>query len=978
MGSCSSKPGEVGAMPIAGVGRVEPMDPVVKREVMRRARESGTFATEPDAAWVGSPLPASVNRRVVSRDATKRPAGPDAPLTSSSHFGATVAPRTLDYDGSSGRGSFSGAAVHPTPSDDAPLVSPDRVEAFRGMSPTPESPAGFGAGRLPWGSIDLTERVPTPTTEYVDTDDDDDVTPRSPGGGPLTLRRARELQADKERAHAAAAAALGAGPPLPSSSRGDDTARVHVSNTTSAGRPVSREASSGFHPDSFAGSRPQSREWSGGGGGGGPGRRVTAAEISGAMRGVRAPKGSAAWESSPSPPTDLVRQQPRVGVGKNDEVHREPAVDSSEEFERETDALLSRGAALMEEPAGGAEKGAEEGADTTVHESKPTSPASPERRATPPPAITSDTSPSAASSEDENREPGVDDETGPLVKPIPSPGIPGIPTEIPTVTELDAQGESLEVPRRASMPPPRRGWIDETEDGADDLELAAAVHSVPPPSVAPLPSPASPAKTSPAPPPPAVVRPGSAASSRSDFVSKLPAPPLGLLSKSGAKQTTPTNPRSRLKTFDYSKQNGRSPTVISEDKDAADAAADKAALTNAVRPMSQGARVRSTTAAGYKKNAPPENTQKNTKQPDPAETSVATKGKKVTYRDRIASGRRAASGGGGGADTAPAATDTNDEGPVPSVTPAKLKQREDGTDATSERVLTKAEEAKNRLRRNRRSSATSASMGAPLGLGPRASDGGAASSVSASVPAHPVNDAAQALAKPAPKVGLSASELADRLGSVKRVIKPRSSMPDLGRGGGRGPGVSDKHAPGEDKQRSADAETSGSVPTSVPDATSTESGVPIVRGLDEAELVLRVDTLANKDALVGARGAVVRMTELLDYVNSTSKALNCEPQNVFGHLLFRCGQPTDRTSQSLRLNDVVDPDVLRRMVAVTAELRGLLRIKVQDNTDLQLAATALRETASFFARLDDAAEKCSMEPWKVLEAQRPIRPARGW
>ena len=980
MGSCSSKPGEVGAMPIAGVGRVEPMDPVVKREVMRRARESGTFATEPDAAWVGSPLPASVNRRVVSRDATKRPAGPDAPLTSSSHFGATVAPRTLDYDGSSGRGSFSGAAVHPTPSDDAPLVSPDRVEAFRGMSPTPESPAGFGAGRLPWGSIDLTERVPTPTTEYVDTDDDDDVTPRSPGGGPLTLRRARELQADKERAHAAAAAALGAGPPLPSSSRGDDTARVHVSNTTSAGRPVSREASSGFHPDSFAGSRPQSREWSGGGGGGGPGRRVTAAEISGAMRGVRAPKGSAAWESSPSPPTDLVRQQPRVGVGKNDEVHREPAVDSSEEFERETDALLSRGAALMEEPAGGAEKGAEEGADTTVHESKPTSPASPERRATPPPAITSDTSPSAASSEDENREPGVDDETGPLVKPIPSPGIPGIPTEIPTVTELDAQGESLEVPRRASMPPPRRGWIDETEDGADDLELAAAVHSVPPPSVAPLPSPASPAKTSPAPPPPAVVRPGSAASSRSDFVSKLPAPPLGLLSKSGAKQTTPTNPRSRLKTFDYSKQNGRSPTVISEDKDAADAAADKAALTNAVRPMSQGARVRSTTAAGYKKNAPPENTQKNTKQPDPAETSVATKGKKVTYRDRIASGRRAASGGGGGADTAPAATDTNDEGPVPSVTPAKLKQREDGTDATSERVLTKAEEAKNRLRRNRRSSATSASMGAPLGLGPRASDGGAASSVSASVPAHPVNDAAQALAKPAPKVGLSASELADRLGSVKRVIKPRSSMPDLGRGGGRGPGVSDKHAPGEDKQRSADAETSGSVPTSVPDATSTESGVPIVRGLDEAELVLRVATLANKDALVGARGAVVRMTELLDYVNSTSKALNCEPQNVFGHLLFRCGQPTDRTSQSLRLNDVVDPDVLRRMVAVTAELRGLLRIKVQDNTDLQLAATALRETASFFARLDDAAEKCSMEPWKVLEAQRPSRgqATRGW
>ena len=36
-------------MPIAGVGRVEPMDPDVKREVVRRARESGTFATDADA-----------------------------------------------------------------------------------------------------------------------------------------------------------------------------------------------------------------------------------------------------------------------------------------------------------------------------------------------------------------------------------------------------------------------------------------------------------------------------------------------------------------------------------------------------------------------------------------------------------------------------------------------------------------------------------------------------------------------------------------------------------------------------------------------------------------------------------------------------------------------------------------------------------------------------------------------------------------
>ena len=86
-----------------------------------------------------------------------------------------------------------------------------------------------------------------------------------------------------------------------------------------------------------------------------------------------------------------------------------------------------------------------------------------------------------------------------------------------------------------------------------------------------------------------------------------------------------------------------------------------------------------------------------------------------------------------------------------------------------------------------------------------------------------------------------------------------------------------------------------------------EGGVPVVRGLDEAEMVLRVDTLANEDALNAARSAVTRMTELLEYVDATSRSLGCEPRNVFGHLLFRCGAPTDPTSRQLRLNDAVDP-----------------------------------------------------------------------
>ena len=115
-----------------------------------------------------------------------------------------------------------------------------------------------------------------------------------------------------------------------------------------------------------------------------------------------------------------------------------------------------------------------------------------------------------------------------------------------------------------------------------------------------------------------------------------------------------------------------------------------------------------------------------------AEGGTDAKGgtKKATYRDRIASGRRAATATATATATTTTATTEQpaaaplgtprhpssepDDGPVPSETPAKLRRREggEGDDTPSrsttleptERVLTKAEEAKNRLRRNRRSS----------------------------------------------------------------------------------------------------------------------------------------------------------------------------------------------------------------------------------------------------------------------------------
>jgi len=609
----------------------------------------------------------------------------------------------------------------------------------------------------------------------------------------------------------------------------------------------------------------------------------------------------------------------------------------------------------------------------------------------PPPAAAAaaDTSPSAVSSSHHSG-----DENLPPPPASPELRLGKVPVESVPIRALAEEDVGGGEDKPLERPPTKQGWVDEvdevdegltdeglTEEDEDDPEggtpddvfLTAAVASVPPPSVAATKKATSSepetATTAVSPPTTTVAsvgaaRPGSPSFSRSNFVSKLPAPPP--LSARNPKGKGAQNPKGGTR----ANQNSRLASTFGRDAPAASARA--------------GARVRSTTSAGYRAPDPRGGAGGvNSGLPSAERGADAKTTKKATYRDRIASGRRAATATAterpAAATEQPAAAPLGtplhpssepDDGPVPSETPAKLRRPSDAGDEPQERVLTKAEEAKNRLRRNRRSSQSAVG---PAGgfTGPRSSDGGGAGSaaaVSASVPSHPTTAAAAAAesARPAQKVGLSAAELADRLGSVKRVIKPRSSMPDLG--------------------RSRRAETTDGGPKKVDScaaaadvATSStlEGGVPVVRGLDEAELVLRVDTLANEDALNAARSAVTRMTELLEYVDATSRRLGCEPQNVFGHLLFRCGQPTDPTSRQLRLNDAVDPDRLRRMVAVTAELRGLLRIKVQDNNDLQLAATALRETAGFFARVDAAAAACLTEPWRVLAAQRPGGRARG-
>ena len=355
--------------------------------------------------------------------------------------------------------------------------------------------------------------------------------------------------------------------------------------------------------------------------------------------------------------------------------------------------------------------------------------------------------------------------------------------------------------------------------------------------------------------------------------------------------------------------------------------------------------------------------------------------KKESIRKRLLSGRSGAArssqsalavsavGVGGtavrprSASVAPSGGGAGSDHPVPSTTPLKLKKGVDVLESSGpesggeeEKVsarISKAESARNRLRRHHRRS-TSMGDGSELAAGAVPDHAASDVVVTASVTGSAVGTSVTASSA----VSSAAAKLA-RLGSVTGVTRPRSSMPSF-------PTAKSKHTVASHAQHAAENS----------DARGA-SEVPAVPGLDEAELVLRMGTLASAGQLSKARASVARMTELLDAVLATSRRLGCEPQNVYGHLLMRIGQPTDAVSAAVPLEQTLGPEKVRQMIATTTELRSNLRIKVQDNNDLRLAATALRETTGFFERLDGAAGKAGMDPHSLLAAQRG-GPANGW
>ena len=323
---------------------------------------------------------------------------------------------------------------------------------------------------------------------------------------------------------------------------------------------------------------------------------------------------------------------------------------------------------------------------------------------------------------------------------------------------------------------------------------------------------------------------------------------------------------------------------------AAAAAAEVAAVTAAiapVRPASGAGGQRSAPASVPRQQPPPPSMPP---PPMPSTTPLKLKARAApTLQVRTTPGPEGIRGSG----DAVTPRDTSNEAEQMSVSPAVAKA---ASKWMSKVHGSKAEEARNRLRRHRRST----SLGNDDELERGGDDVGAsAASVAASN------------ASAADAMRAAAAAAADRLGSVRGISKPRASV------SGRlaQPSAAQVAAKAAYEAAEAEREASGA------------PAVPVVHGLDEAEMVLRMGSLASADQLSSARAAVSRMSELLDACLLTSRRLRCEPQNVYGYLLARVGQPTDAVSAAIPLEQALGAEKVREMVQVTMELRNLLRIK---------------------------------------------------
>ena len=487
--------------------------------------------------------------------------------------------------------------------------------------------------------------------------------------------------------------------------------------------------------------------------------------------------------------------------------------------------------------------------------------------------------------------------------------------------------------------------------------------------------------------------------SRAAFESKIPLRPSSASGKARKDAAAGKTPTSANPNPSSSSSFGSVPRPVS-----AKGAPGAGAIGSSRPNFSQSAKLAPTVSAGYK--PPPKPTRvagavkakskpagaaAKIKPPATAPAAAAAaaaaaaseeppKPKKETFRNRLNAARSVVAAEEDELPAAAAADDAADEPtaePIQTVTPMKLKETSpDRVAATADAArpkpdnkwATRSIEARNRLRRHRRS--TSVSVDAP----PTAEAIAAAEEEARR--AAEEEEARRAAA------ASSAAAMVARLGSVTNV-KPRSSSSSSVSKSKTNLAPQDAEAARRAAEHAAafaraEAEEAAKKAAAAAAAATTASGHPVVHGLDEAELVLRMGSLASAEQLASARAAVARMSDLLEKVEQTSKRLRVEPQNVFGHLLMRGGVPTDPVSAAVQMDKAVSFETLQRMTAACVELRSLLRIKVQDNNDLALADKALRETTAFFARLDKAAAEADVAPHALLLAQRPESARERW
>ena len=169
MGSCSSKPGEVGAMPQQGSGSAATVDP----QAIEAVRASAN-ALHPKPATPERPVSPGYDRRVVSHDASKKPPAARAIVPEPFGFDEPVAPEPRELPDPR-------RAPRRAHRDDA---RPPRLDVEDAR------PAPLGA--IPPGTTRRRGRgIPL---------DDDDLSREPRARGPLTLKRARELHADPSSA----------------------------------------------------------------------------------------------------------------------------------------------------------------------------------------------------------------------------------------------------------------------------------------------------------------------------------------------------------------------------------------------------------------------------------------------------------------------------------------------------------------------------------------------------------------------------------------------------------------------------------------------------------------------------------------------------------------------------------------------------------------------------------------------------------